>query len=121
MILTLPYPPSNNRYYRHARGRTYLSDAGSEYRLHVLSARPRTGWPITGRLMVHIEVHPPTKTGQDLDNIPKAVLDSLQHAKIILNDSDIDYLLITRQEKFKGGKLIVRIEQMAIDSLQKTG
>ena len=117
MNLTLPYPPSNNRYYRHAKGRStpYLSSEGSEYRLHVLSKRPRTGWPMLGRLAVVIESNPKVGKGQDLDNMPKAILDSLQHAKIIKNDSQIDDLRIIRRPKVKKGEkpfVLVTIEEI---------
>ncbi|EFH6703990.1 hypothetical protein ITZ39_004598 [Escherichia coli] len=33
--ITLPWPPSNNRYYRHNRGRTHISAEGQAYRDNV--------------------------------------------------------------------------------------
>ncbi len=33
--ITLPRPPSNNRYYRHNRGRTHISAEGQAYRDNV--------------------------------------------------------------------------------------
>ena len=33
--ITLPWPPSNNRYYRHNRGRTHVSAEGQAYRANV--------------------------------------------------------------------------------------
>ncbi|HAI9572109.1 TPA: hypothetical protein HL151_00045 [Escherichia coli] len=30
--ISLPWPPSNNRYYRHNRGRTHISAEGQAYR-----------------------------------------------------------------------------------------
>ncbi|HGU8496160.1 crossover junction endodeoxyribonuclease RusA, partial [Escherichia coli] len=33
--ITLPWPPSNNRYYRHNRGRTHVSAEGQAYRDNV--------------------------------------------------------------------------------------
>lgn len=30
--ISLPWPPSNNRYYRHNRGRTHISTEGQAYR-----------------------------------------------------------------------------------------
>lgn len=112
MQLILPYPPSNNRYYRHAKGRTYLSDEGSEYRLAVFSARPRSGWPMEGRLAVTIEVFPQRAASQDVDNIPKAILDSLQHAKIYRNDSQIDELHVIRRRKVKSAHVVVNVEAL---------
>lgn len=99
MNLTLPYPPSNNRYYRHLHGRVLLSKPGREYRLEVLARRPATGWPVHGRLKLTLDVYPPTQWGQDLDNIPKAILDGLQHAKLLENDQQVDELIVRRCPK----------------------
>lgn len=112
MILELPYPPSNNRYYRHARGRTYLSPEGISYRLQVLEKRPRFGWPLMGRIRALIEVHPNRSVSQDLDNCCKAILDSLQHASIYYNDSQIDDLRVVRMPKNRIAHVVVTLETM---------
>lgn len=114
MILTLPYPPSNNRYYRHARGRTYIGTEGRGYRLAVLERRPRDGWPLEGRLRMHIDVIPARTVSQDLDNVPKAICDALQHAGIYANDNQIDDLRVVRLEKEKGRpRVVVTLEPIA--------
>lgn len=97
--LILPYPPSNNRYWRHNRGRTHISEEGLQYRLEVLAKRPRTGWPLHGRLRVLIEVYPCRARSIDLDNAPKAILDSLQNAWIFKDDNAIDELHVKRFPK----------------------
>lgn len=101
MILTLPYPPSNNRYYRHNRGRIHIATEGLGYRMAVLERRPRDGWPLVGRLRMLLEVVPARTVSQDLDNIPKAICDALQYARIYQNDSQIDDLRVVRRPKGK--------------------
>lgn len=112
MILTLPYPPSNNRYYRHYRGRVVLSQGGYEYRWAVLEKRPRAGWPLVGPLRMEIHVFPNRGVGQDLDNIPKAICDALQYAGIYANDSQISDLRIIRKPKAPHAKVIVTVEPL---------
>jgi crossover junction endodeoxyribonuclease RusA len=110
MTLTLPYPPSNNRYYRHNRGVTHISEAGRAYRTAVLQARPRTGWPMLGRLAVRIDVYPQRIVSQDLDNVPKCICDALQNAKVYANDNQIEDLRIVRQPKVAQAHVVVTIE-----------
>jgi crossover junction endodeoxyribonuclease RusA len=112
MILTLPYPPSNNRYYRNWKGRMVLSGEGLAYRMAVLERRPKTGWPMLGRLRMQIEVFPNRGVGQDLDNIPKAICDSLQKAGIFYNDSQIDDLRIIRKPKQSRPSVVVTMEEL---------
>lgn len=114
IYLILPYPPSNNRYYRHGNGRTYIGEEGEIYRLEVLARRPRTGWPLPGRLRVEIDVFPKKGPTIDLDNIPKAVLDALQHAKIFPNDSAIDDLRIRRHGKVEIPYLRVMLAEIPV-------
>jgi crossover junction endodeoxyribonuclease RusA len=111
VILKLPYPPSNNRYYRHNRGRIHISTEGRGYRLDVMERRPRTGWPMLGRLRMLIEVVPARTVSQDLDNIPKCICDALQHAGIYYNDSQIDDLRVVRKPKGKP-HVVVTLEDM---------
>jgi len=68
-----------------------------------------------GRLAVVIQSNPRVGKGQDLDNMPKAILDSLQHAKIIGNDSQIDDLRVIRRPKVAKGQspyVVVTIEEI---------
>lgn len=113
MILTLPYPPSNNRYYRNFRGRTVIGTEGRGYRLATLEARPREGWPLTGRLRMQIEVIPKRARSLDLDNVPKAICDALQHAGIYADDNQIEDLRIVRLPKdHKWARVIVTVEAL---------
>lgn len=73
----LPYPPSANRYWRNARGRTFLSKEAKEYKQAVKSEMQwLTPKPIEGAVAVTIAVYRPRRAG-DLDNRIKVLLDSL--------------------------------------------
>ena len=119
IVLALPWPPSNNRYYRHIAkgahaGRTLLSFEGRDYRAAVQAVVAAQGVqkPLEGRLGMSINAYPPDARRRDLDNLFKSVLDSLQHANVFLDDSQIDHLSIHRCGKLAGGKLDVFVEEI---------
>ena len=109
--LELPWPPSINHYWRHAvskkRAVVYLSDEGRAY--HGLVKKIASG-AVSGRLRVIITAYPPDKRKRDLDNVQKALLDSLVKCGVIEDDSHIDDLRIVRAESIKDGKVVVNIE-----------
>lgn len=109
--LTLPYPPSVNRYWRSlGRGRVVLSREGREYREAVARA---TG-PLKradGRLSVMIQATMPDRRTRDLDNLLKATLDALKYAGAYEDDSQIDEIRIMRGNVRKPGGLWVRIDE----------
>ncbi len=119
MFLTLPWPPSANRYYRHITrgklaGRVLLSEHGRDYRKAVdaivAEHKGRMGW--SDRLRLYVMVYPPDNRKRDLDNLLKAVLDSLQAANVFLNDSQIDHLTISRTKNRPSGAIEVSVEQI---------
>ena len=94
-MISLPWPPSVNRYWRSAMGRVLISEEGRRYRAHV--AR----WCLLGgiqktdkRLCVSIIAHAPDGRRRDLDNLLKAPLDALTHAGAWEDDSQISDLRI---------------------------
>ena len=113
--LTLPWPPSVNKCWRHVvmggRSATLLSREGREYRERVHDMLG-DGTPMDGRLRVSIDMYPPTRRVCDVDNYLKAPFDALTHAGVWRDDSQIDELHIHRREVVKGGKLVVRIEEV---------
>lgn len=109
--LKLPWPPSNNTYWRHARGRHYIAEKGTRYRQHIteLIRQQTLDISTTSRIRISITANPPDKRQRDLDNLPKAVFDSLTHAGFWKDDSQIDDMRIRRGERVSGGSLDVTI------------
>lgn len=118
MKLTLPWPPSVNRYWRHPNkgplaGRHLISVEGRQYRSQVLALAISHKMPcLSGRLAVSIEAWPPDKRARDLDNLLKSTLDSLVHAGVIAGDELIDELKIVRKEAVKPGHLVLTITSL---------
>lgn len=96
-VLSLPYPPSMNRYWRNFRGRTVLSRDAVAYKEEVQQIAIETGVkPVSGCAMVYFTLHPPLPKDWkkraakdpdnwimsvrriDLDNALKVVFDALQ-------------------------------------------
>ena len=96
--LTLPWPPSLNRYYRNVAGKTLISAEGRAYRKAVADQVliQRGSKQYAGRLSVAIVAHVPDKRRRDLDNLFKGVFDALTHAGVWLDDSQVDELSIKR-------------------------
>lgn len=109
--LLLPYPPSVNHYWRHSRGRHFISPAGVAFRAAVsaqLQAERHAG-PITDRVHVDVLAHPPDRRRRDVDNVLKALLDAIVHGGVLADDSQIDRLSITRGEVVQGGACHVTV------------
>lgn len=123
MILSLPYPPSVNHYWRNYRGRTVISREGRRFRedicdLLATSAKrsgngPRKP-PAGGRIALCMDAFPPDRRRRDLDNIQKPVLDALEHAEVYLDDSQIDLLLTRRRASGKPGHIEVQLAELPL-------
>jgi crossover junction endodeoxyribonuclease RusA len=113
--ITLPWPPSVNHYYRHVGHRTLISREGRQYRTKVCSelsgGGPRKP-PAGGRIALCMDAFPPDRRRRDLDNLTKSVQDSLQHAGVYEDDSQIDMLAVRRMTPTPGGRLVVRITDL---------
>ena len=103
--VTLPWPPSVNTYWRHkVTGRlatVYISAEGKAYRkavndLVMEAAMVQRYLKAAGPVRVVIEAFPPDRRKRDLDNILKSLLDSLTHAGVWEDDSQIEDLRIYR-------------------------
>jgi crossover junction endodeoxyribonuclease RusA len=108
IYLTIPWPPSANRYYRSVKGRAILSKEAREYRASVV-ALVKQAVPFTNRLKVVMHAFPPDNRKRDLDNLLKQTSDALQHAGVYVDDSQIDHLTIQRCVVVKGGKMLVEV------------
>lgn len=111
--MTLPWPPSVNTYWRMFQNRMIISKPGRDYRKAVaeqvmLQAR---GKSTTGKVKVTIEAWRPDNRKRDLDNLLKAVLDSLGHAGVYVDDSLIVDLRIYWATDI-GGMLKVKVEEI---------
>ena len=115
-IYRLPYPPSINRYWRYVSGRVLISKEGREYREKVNQAVNGAvngkRLLLSGRLKVEIEAYMPDKRRRDLDNLNKALLDSITHAGVWVDDSQIDDLQIIRCADNNGGRLVLSVMEM---------
>jgi len=112
--LELPFPPSVNHYYRRVGPRTLISRDGRAYRKRVTSIlavlRIR---PIRGPIRMHIDVYPPDNRRRDLDNLQKSLWDALQKGGAYHDDSQVVRFEVEKRRAVPGGKVIVRIEEIA--------
>ena len=112
-VLSLPYPPSTNHYWRHVGPRTLISREGRRYRERVCALLAASGLKrLDGRLSVTITLFVPDRRRRDIDNAQKAVLDSLAHAHVYRDDSQVDELTTRRGAVTTGGLCIVEIEEI---------
>ena len=111
--ITVPWPPSVNRYWRQFQGRMIISAEGRKYREAIIQQVFIEGLVkrLTGDLKVTIEAFRPDERRRDLDNLLKSTLDALAHAGLYEDDSQIRDLRIYWAAE-KGGKLNITIEEM---------
>jgi crossover junction endodeoxyribonuclease RusA len=99
--------------YRVFKNRSIISREGRDYvdyvREDVALQHIR---PVTGRLKIEIWAYPPDNRARDLDNLLKALLDSMQKAGVYENDAAIDDLRIIRMHKIPKGRVDVRIMEL---------
>lgn len=114
-FLSLPYPPSINRYWATVGKRRVITKEGRLYRQAAIEqiAQQRRAvcpWPLRGRLEVTLRLHAPDQRAQDIDNRVKVALDLLQQGKVITNDNQIDALHIYRERMTTGGRVEVELK-----------
>ncbi|BEB33652.1 TPA: RusA family crossover junction endodeoxyribonuclease [Escherichia coli] len=112
--ITLPWPPSNNRYYRHNRGRTHISTEGQAYRDRVaqIIKDQLLDIGISGPVKIRIECHMPDRRRRDLDNLQKAAFDALTKAGFWQDDQLVDDYRVIRMPVVRGGRLELTITEL---------
>lgn len=112
--ISLPWPPSNNRYYRHNRGRTHISTEGKQYRDLVADVikQEMLDIGITSPLKVRIECHMPDRRSRDLDNLQKAAFDALTKAGFWMDDVQVVDYRVVKMPIVKGGRLELTITEL---------
>ena len=111
--LTLPWPPTVNTYYRNINGKTIISAKGRAYRETVADEVmiQRAAKNLDVALKVEIEAFRPDRRRRDLDNLFKAMLDSMVHAGVMSDDALIMDLRIFWSNEV-GGIVKITIEEM---------
>lgn len=76
--ITLDYPPSANRYWRHDRGVTHRSTQADAYIAGVVWTCKLAGLePVTDDVRLSVRVYRPRRAG-DLDNTLKVLIDAMR-------------------------------------------
>lgn len=113
--IRLPWPPSVNNYWIHLpSGRAVLGSDGKRFRKAVEDTLVKHNFigEFDGYLRVEIEAHPPDNLRRDLDNICKAILDSVQHAGVYQDDYRVYDLHLMRFAAESEGHVIVSISNV---------
>jgi len=115
MKLILPFPPSVNCYWRSPGKGAKISERGRTYRVNAIAAvyeqlrrRPQA---ITHEIDIQVVLYPPNRAKRDLDNFQKALFDSLTHAGVWTDDSQIKRMLVEWGSVTCHGKAEVTINE----------
>ena len=113
VTVRLPWPPALNTYYRTAvvakHAQTYISKSGKAYRRLVVKQWEAVRVTFEGRLAVRIAATYPDARRRDLDGLPKALLDALEHAGAFEDDSQIRLLIVEQEAIEAPGWVDVRV------------
>jgi crossover junction endodeoxyribonuclease RusA len=109
----LPWPPSNNTYYRRVGNKTLISKKGRIYRDDVLMTciKERVKNFGSDPLAIRIQAFYPDRRKRDLDNLLKAPLDAMMKAGVFDDDSQIESLSIRKVGLEKPGQLFIEIRK----------
>jgi crossover junction endodeoxyribonuclease RusA len=110
----LPWPPSNNTYYRRVGNKTLISKKGREYKKAVLDHCMRFGVKPFGedKISISIIAYYPDRRRRDLDNLLKAPLDAMMKAGVYQDDSQVESLSIKKGDQEKPGMIFIDIEAL---------
>jgi len=110
----LPFPPSNNTYYRHVDNKVVLSKKGRAYKKEVaqlLEALGLAGLQLCDPLICRLELYRgDKKVIWDSDNYFKGVYDALSGAKFWLDDSLVVESQARKMPHDGRARVIVRVD-----------
>lgn len=116
MKLTLPYPPTANKYWRVFRGRAVKSAEAREYqrqaRLLFMVEHCARSVCLSGPVAVYVKAYRPRKLG-DLDNTLKVALDALK-GLAFEDDSQIVAINAERHEDKENPRLEIEVLPIGI-------
>lgn len=112
MELFLPYPPSVNHYWGTRGLHRFLTSKAKAFRAATNEIVRASGLDGFGemRLEVYVRLHAPDRRVRDIDNCLKSILDSLCHAGVFVDDSQVDRIVVERGSIVKGGSCLVSIK-----------
>ena len=115
----LPWPPSVNHYYRHVGPRVLISRDGRRYREVVVEMfRNEKVVAYACPVEITIELYPPDKRRRDVDNSLKCLLDTLTHAGMYEDDSQIKKLTVTKHDPMPpAGMAYIKVKEWTKDKM----
>lgn len=99
-------------YWRRNGDRYFICSKGVDYRkIAAIESIPHTNSELYNkRLSLFICAFPPDRRRRDLDNLLKCIGDSLQHAGLYKDDSQIDCIYIKRMPELLN-QVVIKIEE----------
>ena len=115
MKLELPWPPSINKYYSRGRNTVFLRKEVKEYfeAVYYLCYQQKIQ-KIKGDIFLTLFLFPPDERRRDIDNLKKAIYDSLQHAGVYNDDRQIKADCSYMCNPLKNGKVIAILDQFML-------
>ena len=99
----IPFPPSVNRLWGFSADgkKRYLLPRQRDYREFVAFAVPKRNTKPDDEYFIDIEFSPPDRRKRDIDNLIKPVLDALEAAGAIHDDSQVSTLRVRRVTRYR--------------------
>ena len=111
ILITLPYPPSANRYWRSYRGRVVKSEEARAYQQKAGWIAKTSGFDCTSNnVSLTLRVYRPAKRG-DLDNTLKILVDSLKGI-IYQDDEQVTIIHAERYDDKHNPRVDLLVEEL---------
>lgn len=121
---SIPYPPTVNHMYGQRGKSKYIKPEGLKFIADVAAAVApiitAPGFaPLTGGIVVSVDVYHPDFLRRDITNLSKALDDALSKSGLIEDDEFIDHYTIRRAGFVNSGGCEIVIEQVRNTSMRK--